>query len=182
MLVAGDEISRTQKGNNNAYCQDNEISWVDWKNADEDLLNFTRRLINLRTNHPSFCRKRWFQGKPIKGIGIGDIAWFLPDGIEMTEEHWNNDFAKSLGIYLNGRGLHSLGPKEEPIVDDSFYVIFNAHHDPLTFSLPEEKYGNEWKKVLDTGEGVVGDGKSFGPKETLTVEGRSVILLQNPKT
>ena len=181
MLVAGDEMSRTQQGNNNAYCQDNEISWVDWQKADEDLVTFTRKLITLRISHPSFCRKRWFQGQPIKGVGVEDIAWFLPDGTEMTVEHWNTSFAKSLGIYLNGRGLHSLGPKEKPIIDDSFYVIFNAHHEALEYSLPEDRYGNRWVKILDTFEGVVAAGETYQSGDVLTVEGRSIILLQNPK-
>ncbi|RYZ49153.1 MAG: glycogen debranching enzyme GlgX, partial [Sphingobacteriales bacterium] len=101
MLLAGDEFSRTQRGNNNAYCQDNEISWLDWVNADKSLLEFTRKLIHLRKTHPVFCRHRWFQGQRIRGVGVEDIAWFLPDGSEMSEEHWNNDFAKSLAVYLN---------------------------------------------------------------------------------
>ncbi len=113
MLVAGDEIGRTQHGNNNAYCQDNEISWLDWENADHEFLDYVRRLIHFVKAHPTFGRKRWFQGRPIKGVGLEDIAWFLPDGIEMSDEHWNHDFAKSLAIYLNGRGLHLTGPKGE---------------------------------------------------------------------
>jgi glycogen operon protein len=105
MLLAGDELGRTQRGNNNAYCQDNEISWVNWAAADEDLLAFTRKLIQLRKNHPVFCRRRWFQGLPIKGSGVEDIAWFLPEGTEMTEENWSHDFAKSLAVFLNGKAL-----------------------------------------------------------------------------
>ncbi len=99
MLVAGDEIGRTQGGNNNAYCQDNEISWLDWENADLEFLDYVRRLIHFVKAHPTFGRKRWFQGRPIKGVGLEDISWFLPDGNEMSEEHWNNGFAKSLAIY-----------------------------------------------------------------------------------
>ncbi len=95
MLVAGDEISRTQKGNNNAYCQDNELSWLDWAHADEDLLTFTRKLINLRKTHPVFCRRRWFQGQPVKAVGVEDIAWYLPEGAEMQEHNWTEDFARS---------------------------------------------------------------------------------------
>lgn len=179
MLVAGDEMSRTQQGNNNAYCQDNEISWLDWEKADQELLNYTRKLIEFRQNHPTFCRKKWFQGKPIKGIGVMDIAWFLPDGTEMTEEHWNNSFARSLGIYLNGRGIHTLGPKGEPIVDDTFYFIFNGHHDAIQFTLPEDKYGIRWEKILDTFEGVIAAGETYQSADMLTVEGRSIILLQS---
>lgn len=178
MLVAGDEFSRTQKGNNNAYCQDNEISWLDWQNADSELLEFTRKLIRLRKDHPSFCRRRWFQGMLIRGVE--DIAWFLPDGSEMTEEHWNTGFAKSLGIFLNGR-LHYVGPKGEHIRDDDFYVIFNAHHEPLEFKIPNGKYGKSWVKILDTRDNFIGerDTIEFEPEKIITAEGRSVILLKH---
>jgi isoamylase len=181
MLLAGDEMSRSQQGNNNAYCQDNEISWVNWEKADQELIDFTRKIIEFRLHHPAFCRRKWFQGQPIKGIGVEDIAWFLPDGSEMTDEHWNASFAKSLAIYLNGKGIHTVSAKGEVLVDDSFYVMFNAHHEPLEYALPERKYGKEWKKFLDTFEGVVKEGQTFQPGEKLTVEGRSIILLLNPK-
>ncbi|KAA5543551.1 glycogen debranching protein GlgX [Adhaeribacter rhizoryzae] len=181
MLVAGDEISRTQGGNNNAYCQDNEISWLDWAGADKGLLAFTKKVIHLRKNHPVFCRRRWFQGQPIRGINVEDIAWFLPSGDEMNDEHWDQDFAKSLGVYLNGRGVHSLGPKGEQIIDDSFYVIFNAAHHPMDFKLPSDKYGNQWIKVLDTRyETVDIPEETYGPGETFEVDSRSVVILRNP--
>ena len=181
MLVAGDEMGRTQKGNNNAYCQDNEISWVDWTQADQELIQFTSDLIEMRKNHPAFCRRKWFQGQPIKGVGVEDIAWFLPDASEMTDEHWNNSFAKSLGVYFNGKGIHTVNPKGEPVVDDSFYVIFNAHHEPLDYLLPPEKYGSQWKKILDTAAGKVSETQAFKPGDKLKVEGRSIIVLQNPR-
>ncbi|MFD2247176.1 glycogen debranching protein GlgX [Pontibacter ruber] len=178
MLLAGDEISRTQKGNNNAYCQDNEISWVNWEAADKELLRFTQKLIHFYRKHPVFSRRGWFQGQPIKGIGIEDIAWFLPEGDEMSEEHWNNDFAKSMAVFLNGHGLRSKGPKGEHIVDDNFYVIFNAHHEPLEYKLPEKKYGQRWVKILDTHEGKVDENISTHKhEEVVTVAGRSVVLL-----
>jgi glycogen operon protein len=178
MLVAGDEIGRTQGGNNNAYCQDNETSWLHWDQADEEFLKFTQHIINLRKNHPTFCRRRWFQGQPIKGIGLEDIAWFLPDGSEMSDEHWNNDFAKSLAIYLNGRGIHSVGPKGESIMDDSFYLIFNAHHEPLKFTLPPEKYARTWSRILDTSY-EDHEEKEFVANGVLTAEGRSIIVLKH---
>jgi len=181
MLVAGDELSRTQKGNNNAYCQDNEISWIDWKKADKRLLHFTQNLIHFYKKHPSFTRRRWFKGQPIKGVGLEDIAWFQPSGEEMTEENWTHDFAKSLGIYLNGKAIRSVGVKGERIVDNSFYIIFNAHHDYLPFVLPEKKYGHKWLKVIDTDEGYVGEtGVAYGPQDTIEVEGRSVVVLKEP--
>lgn len=180
MLLAGDEISRTQQGNNNAYCQDNEISWFNWKEADHDLLSFTQKLIQLRKNHPVFCRRRWFKGQPIKGVGLEDIAWFLPDGSEMSEENWQQDFAKSLGVFLNGRGLRAVGPKGEHIVDDSFYVIFNASHLELSYTLPSERYGQSWQTVLDTSKGFTEDKKVYGPGENVQVHGHSIVLLREP--
>ena len=175
MLLAGDEISRTQKGNNNAYCQDNEISWLNWKKADKELLAFTQKLIHFRKSHPAFRRRRWFQGQPIKGIE--DIAWFLHDGNEMSEEHWNNDFAKTLGVFLFGKGLHAVGPKGEQITDDSFYLIFNAHHEELPFVLPPEKFGKEWTKIIDTTTNKIEPQGKFKAREEITVAGRSIILL-----
>jgi glycogen operon protein len=181
MIVAGDEMSRTQQGNNNAYCQDNEISWINWEKTDSELVDFTTKLIALRKAHPAFSRRKWFQGRPIKGLGVEDIAWFLPEGTEMTEDHWKTSFAKSLAIYLNGKGIHTLDLKGQPILDDSFYVIFNAHHEPLEYTLPQEKYGGHWTKILDTFDGTIGEGPSYQCGERLKVEGRSVALLLNPK-
>ncbi|WP_040398380.1 glycogen debranching protein GlgX [Cesiribacter andamanensis] len=182
MLVAGDEISRSQGGNNNPYCQDNEISWINWHQADTELLQFTRKLIHLRKTHPVFCRRRWFQGQPIKGMGLEDIAWFDVEGTEMDEEQWNHSFAKSLGVFMNGRGLHSRGPKGEIIMDDSFYLIFNAHHEALTFTLPPKKYGTLWSKILDTSENRVDeeDEGTYSAGETIEVAGRSIVLLEHP--
>ncbi|HEX2535196.1 MAG TPA: glycogen debranching protein GlgX [Chitinophagaceae bacterium] len=180
MMVAGDELGRTQRGNNNAYCQDNEISWVDWASQDKELLRFTRQLIHLRRNHPVFCRRRWFKGRPIKGIGLEDIAWFLPSGEEMPEEIWGQDYAKSLAVFLNGRGLRSVGPKGELIVDDSFYVIFNAYHEPLTYMLPPERFGTHWIRVLDTSEPEDKEHQSYEAGDPVKVQGRSVVLLKHP--
>ena len=177
MLLAGDEISRTQQGNNNAYCQDNEISWVNWKEADQQLLEFTKKLIAIRKKHEAFSHRRWFQGQPIKGAGVEDIAWFLPEGNEMTEEHWRNDFAKSLAIYLNGRGIHPVNSKGEQIKDDSFYIIFNAHHEALDYQLPASKYGKEWITVLDTSKHDEEENGVYPPEGTIHVEARSIVLL-----
>jgi glycogen operon protein len=181
MLVAGDEIGRTQKGNNNAYCQDNEISWLDWVNADNDLLEFTRHLVNFRKAHPNFRRRLWFRGVPIKGAGIEDIAWFLPEGFEMTEENWSHDFAKSLAIFLNGEGIRTVGPTGKRTVDNSFYLMFNAHYDELTFVLPKKKYGSKWMKIIDTDANLfTNNGEIFKPEDSITVASRSVVLLMNP--
>jgi glycogen operon protein len=125
MLVGGDEIGRTQKGNNNAYCQDNEISWFDWElpQGNQDLVNFARELIYFRKQHPVFRRRKWFQGRPIHGKGISDIAWFNPDGSDMTEEQWDVGYAKSVAVFLDGNQLPSVGPKGERISDDNFLPI-----------------------------------------------------------
>jgi isoamylase len=181
MIVSGDELGKTQQGNNNPYCQDNEISWLNWAGADKKLIDFTSKLIHFRKNHPTFCRRRWFKGQPIKGVGLEDIAWFLPDGAEMSEENWTQDFAKSLGVFLNGRGIRSVGPKGEPIVDDSFYLIFNASELPLTYTLPSERYGHRWIKVLDTATGLLDEqGEELEPGSPVKVDGRSVVVLKDP--
>ncbi len=178
MLLSGDEISRTQQGNNNAYCQDNEISWINWEKADKELLDFTKKLIHLRKQHPTFCRKRWFQGKPIKGLGVEDIAWFLHDGHEMAEEHWQEDFAKSLGIYMNGKAIQMVGPKGEKVVDGTFYIVFNAHTESMDFKLPPEHYAPQWTKILDTALNIVEEKDIYKPNTFVHVEGSSVVVLK----
>ena len=180
MLVAGDEWGRTQGGNNNAYCQDNEISWLDWRKVDQDLLTFSQKLIAFSKAHRSFRRRDWFRGLPIKGKGLEDIAWFLPDGSEMPEENWNHDYAKSLAVFLNGKGIRHVNKKGEPIYDDSFYMIFNAHYEPVEYRLPPKKYGTEWHKVIDTSaDCVTEDGPLFEPDALVTVDSRSIIVFKH---
>lgn len=179
MILAGDEMSNTQHGNNNGYCQDNEISWIDWNKGDNELFEFTSKLIAFRKEHPAFCRKKWFQGTPIRGVGVEDIAWFTPSGEEMAEENWQHGFAKSLGIFINGLGLRCLGPQGEKLVDDNFYIMFNAHHEALNFIIPAERFGCSWTKVIDTYDGRVAcNGNTHQPSEDVTVQGNSVVLLQ----
>ena len=179
MLLGGDEIGRSQNGNNNGYCQDNEISWFDWESADKDLLEFTRRLIHLRKEHPVFHRRRWFQGRPIHGAQVTDIGWFTPDGAEMTEEHWNEGFAKALGIFLNGEGIQSPDARGERVVDESFYVLFNAHHEPLQFTLPTRDWGDEWVVVLDTARSTPGaEEQPQKAGQEVPVESRSLKVLR----
>jgi glycogen operon protein len=180
MLLAGDEMGHTQKGNNNAYCQDNDISWLDWSTADPDLIDFTSKLIQFRKSHPVFSRKHWFKGKPIRRSELNDIAWFLPDGNEMTDEHWNTGFAKSLGIFLYGDGLHTIGQDNKPLKDDSFYLIFNAHSGPLDFKLPSEQHGQKWTKCWDTSGSAAERKKNYAAGDTVKVGERCVILLQAP--
>jgi glycogen operon protein len=177
MLLAGDELGRSQGGNNNAYCQDSPISWIDWENVNEGLLTFTRRLLEIRSAHPVFRRRRWFQGQPIHGSDVGDIGWFTPDGELMTDDDWNVTFAKSLGVFLNGEGIHYLDARGQQVRDDSFYVIFNAHSEPMTFTLPGEQWGRRWTKVIDTAEGDEPGSVEVKAGDTLEVESRSVVLL-----
>ncbi|HEU0108809.1 MAG TPA: glycogen debranching protein GlgX [Vicinamibacteria bacterium] len=177
MLVAGDELGRTQRGNNNAYNQDNEISWVDWENTDEDLLEFTKRLIDMRRRHRVFRRRRWFQGRPIHGSDVKDVGWFRPDGSPMDDEDWRVGFAKSLGVFLNGEQLDSTNPRGDPVVDDSFCILFNAHHDRVDFTTPGEDWGKGWLKVLDTFDPAAGE-DSFGVRAQVPVQGLSLVVLR----
>lgn len=176
MLVGGDEFGRTQNGNNNAYCQDNEISWYNWDQVDQNLLEFTRRLIMFRKEHPVFRRPRWFQGRSIHGAGISDIAWFIHEGREMEEQHWGEGFAKSLGIFLNGKEIHDNGPEGEKIQDNIFYLMFNAGHESLDFCLPDERWGKEWIKILDTNTGFAEVEETCNARDKITVESRSIIV------
>ena len=178
MLLGGDEVGRTQQGNNNAYCQDNEVSWFDWENRDEALLDFTRKLIRFRAKHPLFRRRGWFQGKPIHGR-IEDIEWLTPGGEEMTEEHWKTGYAKSMAVFLNGMGIHYPDSRGERVTDDSFLVLFNAHFEPLRFKLPGPDWGKRWVKLLSTAEGgFLEEGVATNAGEELEVEARSLTLLQ----
>ncbi|MBS1527550.1 MAG: glycogen debranching enzyme GlgX, partial [Bacteroidetes bacterium] len=180
MLLAGDEIGRTQQGNNNSYCQDNEISWIDWSKADNDLLEFTSKLIHLRQSHAAFSRKNWFRGEPVKGDGIEDIAWFQPDGSKMTAEHWNQDFARSIAVFLNGHGLHAVNSEGEKVIDDNFYIIFNASDQAMEYKLPDEKYAPNWHIIFDTARYSQEEGQQkYKANEKIMIDGRSVILLQH---
>jgi isoamylase len=179
MLLAGDEIGRTQRGNNNAYCQANEISWVDWAGADTELLHFTRGLIALRRNHPNFRRRRWFHGRAIHGSGVTDIAWFAPDGKPMSEDHWAERDAKAFCVFLNG---HDLGTDQngEPLRDDTFAVFFNARKEAAVFTVPGAgDWGRRWAVVVDTRHSRVGeDGFGVEAGGVLPMEALSLIVLR----
>ncbi|HVR11863.1 MAG TPA: glycogen debranching protein GlgX [Thermoanaerobaculia bacterium] len=185
MLLGGDEIGRTQRGNNNAYCQDNEVSWFDWQSADEQLLAFTAELIALRRKHPIFRRRRWFLGRPIHGAGVQDIGWLKPDGGEMSESDWREGQAKSLGVFLNGNAIQTLDVHGEPVVDASFYIAWNAFDQALPFRLPDgAAWGRTWGPwitVLDTETGEVhaaGGGEEVAAGEEVRIAGRSVRLFR----
>jgi len=182
MLLAGDECGRTQRGNNNAYCQDNDISWLDWALDEERarLLAFTRRLIALRRAHPTFRRRDFFQGRPIHGGGVKDIAWFKPDGTEMSDEEWQHDFARCLGVYLSGAGLAETDARGNRVEDDDFLLLFNAHHEPVPFTLPAPGGEARWVPILDTARE---DGQpppsALKPGEAYALEARSLALLRH---
>jgi isoamylase len=195
MLLGGDEMGRTQRGNNNAYCQDNEISWFDWQNADRELMRYVAELIEFQRHHPVFRRRRWFLGRPIRGTEARDIAWMRPDGREMIERDWQRHDARAVAVFLNGHGIPSRDALGERIIDDSFYVLFNGHWDSLSFRLPPDRphWGERWVKVIDTTEPRVredrwsypgdeeesgGEGSTVGLGEEIRVEGRSVVVLK----
>jgi isoamylase len=183
MILHGDELGRTQQGNNNVYCQDNELSWIDWANADAELIEFTRSVSALRAGHPVFRRRRFFSGRPVRqrgAPGMPDIAWFAPDGSEMTDEDWETVFARSVAVYLNGHGIPDLDVRGQRVTDDSFMLCFNAHHEPIEFALPSIDFGAAWRPVIDTGADpdAEGEPKPIAAGEKVTVDARAVMVLQ----
>jgi isoamylase len=181
MLVAGDEFGRTQLGNNNSYCQDNETSWISWSKADNQLLDFTRALIRFSKEHPSFRRRRWFQGLPLHGSEAKDIVWLLPSGEQIGDEQWETEDAHILGVYLNGFGIRCVNPEGERVVDDSFFLIFNSSEERVDFVLPSAECGEGWQIVIDTHAGMIAEkGDDFKPGDVLSVPDRCVIVLNCP--
>jgi isoamylase len=178
MLLAGDEMGRTQQGNNNAYCQDNTISWVDWSQAagEQESLQFTETLAGLRRDHPVFRRRRFFRGQ-VPGAEKGDIVWLTPAGEVMTDADWEAGYAKSLAAFLNGDAISEPDPRGGKITDASFLLLFNAHSKPLTFTLPEAGYAAGWEVVIDTASGV--PGAIHPPKEEIEVRDRAVVVLRS---
>ncbi|HET9138049.1 glycogen debranching protein GlgX [Actinophytocola sp.] len=190
MLLHGDELGRTQGGNNNAYCQDNEISWVDWSLLEEndDLVEFTAAVTSLRRNHPVFRRRRFFAGRPIrKGEELRDIAWFAPNGEEMSEQDWESEFGRAVVVFLNGEGIPDRDKRGEQVVDDSFLMFFSAHDEDMEMVVPDASYGTEWAVVLDTAQRAVIDGdlpadtRRVGAGQTLPVTARSLVVLRRVK-
>jgi glycogen operon protein len=154
MLQAGDEVGRTQGGNNNAYCQDNETSWVDWQldQSRRELLEFTKFVIRLFHRHPVLRRRKFFQGRRIRGSEVKDLTWFRPDGREMVDEDWNNWHARCLGLRLAGDAIEEIDSRGSRISDDTLLILLNAHHEPIPFTLPAHRPGVQWELVLDTQE------------------------------
>ena len=181
MLYAGDEWARTQNGNNNAYCQDNELSWLSWEHEEEQkkLLEFTRKLIQLRRDHPVFRRPKFFQGRRIRGSEIKDVMWFNPGGNEMSDEEWASPFVRCLGMLLSGDTIDVLNFEGEPIRDDTFLFLINAHFEPIAFVLPGQEH-LEWTLLLDTAEeeGFLGQPPKFASGDDVEVIGRGVKLFR----
>ncbi len=182
MILGGDEIGRTQKGNNNAYCQDNELTWFDWEQADRNLLEFTTRLVRLRRDHPVFHRRGWYQGRSIRGsAALDDIGWFRPDGSGMSAEDWNQGYIKSVQIFLNG-DLGYVDRRGEPVRDDDFLLLFNAHYENVFFQLALSDPKRLWQILINTStrieNGEEGEKQSDGRQ--VKAEGRSVLVLTRP--
>jgi glycogen operon protein len=176
MLLGGDEFGRSQGGSNNAWCQDNEVSWFNWDAADSELLEFTKRLIALRQAHPVFRRSTFLTGQEVKGSGLPDVWWFRPDGRRMTQKEWQRDDGHTLGVFLNGEEISERTPEGQDIVDDSFLLLFNAYGESIPFTLPTRRFGARWQVEIATGagapEGVV------PARARVTLEGRSVVLFR----
>jgi len=188
MLLGGDEIGRTQRGNNNAYCQDNEISWYDWDDIDLELLDWTEAVVSLRRSHPVFRRRRFFQGRPVRGShprgALPDIGWFRPDGQEMTDTDWRVGYAKSLAVFLNGAAIPDPDELGRPMVDDSFYMLFNAWDQELGFTLPGPRWGRAWSVALDTAADHPSTSTSastgYRARQVVRLRGHHFVLLQRP--
>ena len=181
MLLSGDEVGRTQQGNNNAYCQDNEIAWTDWAAAEAPAaqahLAFVRRLVDLRKDHPVLRRARFLHGHHQSGDGLGDIAWYAPDGQEMTPERWQDNLARCIGICLNGRAGGDRNPHGTSLEDDVFLVLMNAHHDTVPFVLPSLSNVGGWHRVLDTGEPASSGNGTSPPGQIYDLPGRALVVL-----
>jgi isoamylase len=184
MVLGGDEIDRTQVGNNNAYCQDNELSWFDWSKTPkkERLLQFFARMIRIRREHPILRRRQFFQGRLIQPAGVKDIVWLKPDGSEMSDIEWRDAHTRSLGAYLCGECLTERDDQARPLTDASFLVLFNAHHEEIPFVLPQFLPDSRWLMVMDTAyEAGLGRGGALQAGSTYALQGRSLVLLQQQK-
>jgi glycogen operon protein len=176
MLLGGDELARSQRGNNNAWCQDNELSWFRWDEADQEMFAWTQRVIALRNTHPVFHRREFLLGEET-GSGLPDVWWFRPDGRKMTRRDWERGDALALGVFLNGQEIPTRTPDGKPIADDSFLVLFNAFHEPIPFKLPARRFGLRWLVELDS-FAPNEEPRMLAPRADLELQGRSIILLR----
>ncbi|RKR74666.1 glycogen debranching protein GlgX [Frondihabitans australicus] len=181
MILHGDELGRTQQGNNNTYAQDNEISWIDWANADDELIAFTTSLIDLRRKHPTFRRQRYFDGRIVRrgeGDPIPDIVWLTPEGDAMQSEEWDSGFGRSIGMFLNGNGIRGRDSRGGRITDVNFVLYFNAHDDTVTFTLPPDEYASSWEFVVETAA-TRRSSRKLRAGARLPVAGRSMVVLRD---
>jgi len=180
MLLHGDELGRTQQGNNNGYAQDNEITWVHWDAADQPLVEFTAALARLRREHPAFRRSRFFNGRPVRqeeGEPIPDIVWMRPDGSRMQPEDWDSGFGRSIGMFLNGNGIRERDRRGEKISDQHFYVLFNAGDEAVDFHLPDVEFSPSWDVLVDT-DGELADSAPIEPGGSVSVQAKSLVVLR----
>jgi glycogen operon protein len=185
MLLAGDESGHTQQGNNNAYCQDNELTWLSWDISEENaqLLEFVRKLIRLRAEHRVFRRRKFFQNRAIRGENVRDIVWLDPAGTQMSDEQWRDGFARSLGVFLSGRGLDERDERGRTIVDNDFLVLVNAHYETVEFKLPAQPEDARWVLRLDTTNAAFEkEERAFAPGDTYAVRGRALALFEFPES
>ena len=180
MILAGDELGRTQEGNNNAYCHDSEISWLDWQTIDADLLEFTKHLIRLRRAHPTFWRQHWLTGRPpSEGGGCPDVVWLTSAGVQMTDQEWTDGGLKSVMVFLNGCTFAGAGPKGERIVDDSFLLLFNAYDHPVDFVIASGPAA-DWRVLFDTRRRRPrASSRRLNPGEYVRTDPHSVVILSN---
>ncbi|HLJ50429.1 MAG TPA: glycogen debranching protein GlgX [Bryobacteraceae bacterium] len=183
MILGGDEISRTQNGNNNAYCQDNPITWYHWDLDDQklSLLEFTRKLIAMRKEHPNFHRRKFYQDRSIRRSDIKDIMWLRPDSEEMTDEEWHAGWVRCLGVLLNGETLDHVDDNGEPIVDDTFVIMLNCHHEPISFFLPPSPHGHEWEIVIDTNDPEQTIQRVVRPGKAVELVRQSLVIVRETR-
>jgi isoamylase len=176
MLLGGDELGRSQGGNNNGYCHDSELSWFDWDDVDRDLCDFTAELVRFRQTHPTFRRRLFFQGARLHGSDVRDLAWFGADGGQLPDDAWDETHLRQVTMFLNGDPVE-VGRRGELVTDDTFLLVLNAHHDELDVTMPPARWGERWTVVLDTASGFVADGATVEAGRPLQVTGRSIVLL-----
>jgi isoamylase len=181
MLLAGDEVGHSQQGNNNAYCQDNELTWLSWDTGEDEkqLLEFVRDLIRLRSDHRVFRRRKFFQNRAIRGENVRDIVWLDPAGTQMSDEQWRDGFARSLGVFLSGRGLDERDERGRTIVDTDFIVLVNAHYETVEFKLPAQPEDARWALRVDTTNAKFEkEERVFAPGDTYALQGRALALFE----
>jgi glycogen operon protein len=179
MISHGDEVGRTQQGNNNAYCQDNELTWIDWDLTDTQkaLFDFTAELIHIRRAQPVLRRRKYFQGRAIRGGGVKDVAWLAADGHEMNDAAWNADFVRSLGMLLSGNAIKEVDERGEPITGDTLLILLNAHTGKVPFKLPALDADQQWQRLVDTADPAVAQ-RLLKAGTRYPLEGRSVVVLK----